>query len=449
MKKTIRFRNLSGGLRLAGDAGDGAPRNVMRRNRGIHPVSEGIFETRDGSTQLHAVNAVHSLTYYDDTWYAGASTLFYEATTQIKSGLSGDRLSFTRMSPTAGKKDWLFVAGGDDLFKVSGTPQDDGTELVTNGTMEADANWANTTSAPATNERSTTQFMEGAYSRKFTPDAANEGIKGDTFTTVAKAHYHVTAWVYPDDGTTVTVRVYSGGAGAWIYNTSHTGLTENDWNEIDFVYTESTAGAAAFIQFDSGASTSGDWYIDNVSIQRTYYATDWGIPVPDDTLTAADGGDGGALDDGAVYKYRATFYNSITGSRGDATPAGDTYTKLLLHCDGADGHTTFTDSSSSAHANATCVNSAQGDTGVSPVFGTASLMCELDTSDYITIPDSVDWAWGDDPFTVDFRVRFESLAAKAGLFGQWQATGYLTYLYWGTNDQLYFFSVVNHGIMLR
>ncbi|GAG04681.1 unnamed protein product, partial [marine sediment metagenome] len=40
----------------------------------------------------------------------------------------------------------------------------------------------------------------------------------------------------------------------------------------------------------------------------------------------------------------------------------DSYTKLLLHCDGSDGHTTFNDSSGGSHGNATVVNNAQGDT---------------------------------------------------------------------------------------
>ena len=430
MKRTIKFRNLSGGLRLAGDAAD-EPRNILRRNRGMHPISENIFETRDGSTQLHAVNDVHSLTYYNDTWYAAASTLFYREAVQVKSGLSGDRLSFTRMSPTAGKEDYLFCAGGDGLFKA-GDEVVDGTELVTNGTMEADANWANTTSAPATNERSTTQFFNGDYSRKFTPDAADEGIKGDTFTSVSGAQYRVTAWVYPDDGTTVKVRVYSGGAATWIYNTSQTGLTQDTWNKVEFVYTESTGGAAAFVQFDSGTSTSGDWYVDDVSIQRAYYTTTWGIVPPIETLAAADGGAGGSLDDGAVYKYRVTFFNTKTGTRSNAAAdSPDSYTKLLCHCEGADQSTTLIDSSASAHTS-TNEGTAKIVTAQQK-FDSASALFD-GNSDYFTFPDHVDWNYGNDPFTIDFWARFNSVAATTGFFNHETNAANRYFLFWDKND---------------
>jgi len=36
----IRFRNLTGGLRLNGDTSYQQPRDVLRRNRGVHPVAD-------------------------------------------------------------------------------------------------------------------------------------------------------------------------------------------------------------------------------------------------------------------------------------------------------------------------------------------------------------------------------------------------------------------------
>lgn len=86
----------------------------------------------------------------------------------------------------------------------------------------------------------------------------------------------------------------------------------------------------------------------------------------------------------------------------------DEYTKLILHMDGADEATTFTDSSLSPHT-FTAVNNAQIDTA-QKVFGTASGLFD-GTDDYIYSDDHVDWTLGSGDFTIDFRVRFNSVAS--------------------------------------
>ena len=88
--------------------------------------------------------------------------------------------------------------------------------------------------------------------------------------------------------------------------------------------------------------------------------------------------------------------------------ANDTNTKLLLHCDGADEHTTFTDSSVGGNGGSqhtvTAQNTAQGDTAQKK-FGTASGLFDGD-SDYLTVPDHADWEFGTGKLTIDFWVRF-------------------------------------------
>ena len=138
--------------------------------------------------------------------------------------------------------------------------------LVTNGNMEADSNWVNSHS-PTTNERSTAQVHNGTYSRKFTPDAANEGIASDTFTTVAGDKLLITAWVYPDDGTTVTLR-YAEGNGSTNHQTDFTGLTENAWNQVAMQAIDASGGSSARLKINSGTSTSGDWYVDDVVVTK-------------------------------------------------------------------------------------------------------------------------------------------------------------------------------------
>ena len=81
----------------------------------------------------------------------------------------------------------------------------------------------------------------------------------------------------------------------------------------------------------------------------------------------------------------------------------DTYTKLLLHCDGADGSTTFSDSSNNNHT-VTANGSVEIDTAQSK-FGGASGLFTSTSSDYLSVPDSADWNFGSNPFTVDFWIR--------------------------------------------
>ena len=90
----------------------------------------------------------------------------------------------------------------------------------------------------------------------------------------------------------------------------------------------------------------------------------------------------------------------------------DSYVKLLLHCDGANGGTNFPDSSASAN-NVTTVGTAQNTTAVKK-FGTAALLLDGD-SDYLTIPASTNFNFGYGAFTYDFWVNLHNVAANAEL----------------------------------
>lgn len=77
-------------------------------------------------------------------------------------------------------------------------------------------------------------------------------------------------------------------------------------------------------------------------------------------------------------------------------PSGDTYTKLLIHFNGADGATTYTAESGQT---VTFDTTAQLDTAQKE-FGTASLLLD-GNSDFVSVPDSTDFDFGDNPFTID------------------------------------------------
>ena len=93
----------------------------------------------------------------------------------------------------------------------------------------------------------------------------------------------------------------------------------------------------------------------------------------------------------------------------------DQYTKLLLHCDGADGSTSFPDSSDSGHT-VTANGDAQVDTAQSK-FGGASGLFD-GNSDNLTIPDSDDWSLGSADFTLDWWIRFNAAIHNANYIGQ-------------------------------
>ena len=84
----------------------------------------------------------------------------------------------------------------------------------------------------------------------------------------------------------------------------------------------------------------------------------------------------------------------------------DSYTKSLLHFDGADASTTFTDESGKT---VTPNGTAQLDTA-QKVFGTASGLLD-GNSDYLTWDDSADFSPGTGAFTIDFRIRINALGA--------------------------------------
>jgi len=85
----------------------------------------------------------------------------------------------------------------------------------------------------------------------------------------------------------------------------------------------------------------------------------------------------------------------------------DPYTKLLIHMRGADESTSFLDASPSAHT-ITPVGDVQIDTAQYKFAPSSGLFDG--TGDYLTVPNSADWHFADGNFTLDFWLRFSSLA---------------------------------------
>lgn len=126
---------------------------------------------------------------------------------------------------------------------------------------------------------------------------------------------------------------------------------------------------------------------------------------------------------GPPFSISSWFYLNSTSSTVESTIVSkrdgdvDGATKLLLHCDGTDASTTFTDSSASAHT-VTANGNAQIDTAQQK-FGTASYLGD-GTTDFLSVPYHADFdlgGTGGGDFTVDFWVRFNSVATQQGFIG--------------------------------
>lgn len=124
----------------------------------------------------------------------------------------------------------------------------------------------------------------------------------------------------------------------------------------------------------------------------------------DDLVTAISNTFTFSNDSGSAVASMLLLNPSGTGGGGI-----DEYTKLMLHCNGSDGSTTFTDDSDSAHT-VTAVADAKLIV-YDKKFGTASLSLDGD-GDYITSADSPDWDFGSDDFTIDCWVKFNDLGSN-------------------------------------
>lgn len=130
-------------------------------------------------------------------------------------------------------------------------------------------------------------------------------------------------------------------------------------------------------------------------------------------------------------------------------PGGnDSFTKLLLHCDGADGSTTFINGAAGGTAAVTAAGAAQVDTAQS-VFGGASALFDGVSGTYLSVADSADWAYGTDPFVVDFRGRFPAVGGgtERTLLFQGSDVNNLIQFNLGTDGTLGFLVISGGGVV--
>lgn len=117
-------------------------------------------------------------------------------------------------------------------------------------------------------------------------------------------------------------------------------------------------------------------------------------------------------------------------------PAIDTNTKLALSFQSkTTGTKEIRDYGATGHI-VTQVGTAQLSTAQIKI-NKSSLLLDGD-SDYVTVPDSADWDFGADNFTIDFWAYFNSIDPQPGIFGQYADTSNHMYLFGQTSGALTF-----------
>jgi len=146
-------------------------------------------------------------------------------------------------------------------------------------------------------------------------------------------------------------------------------------------------------------STSNDddtWNLGSGSFYN--FTTDFSA-APSIRVATFPGGPAGPLD----FSTKIDGNLTISGGTVEAT----SYTKLLLHCDGEDGGTTFMDDSGRLHT-VTDTGEVHTDTTIKK-FGTASAQFD-GTGDYLTIASNGDFELLEEDFTIDMWINFGTIA---------------------------------------
>ncbi len=108
----------------------------------------------------------------------------------------------------------------------------------------------------------------------------------------------------------------------------------------------------------------------------------------------------------------------------------DSYTKLLIHSDTSDGSTTFVDLSNGSHT-----ITANGDAQhkiAQKKFGASSMYFD-GTGDYLSIPDSSDWTFGTEDFTIDMWI-YPTSVNVGGYNEVWLGATTNQYIAFGINN---------------
>ena len=168
------------------------------------------------------------------------------------------------------------TAGVLELTQVVGTFIDNeiiyesalGGELLTNGTMEADANW-DTYGAATTNERSIEQVHGGTYSRKLIAPIAGGGCSQYVADLLTTGEFgQISGWIYIGtlNANAISLVVSKYGGGLFLELKSD---TIGSWVYVSGVFLmDGSADWGGVINAVSATTGTSTWYVDDVSIKE-------------------------------------------------------------------------------------------------------------------------------------------------------------------------------------
>ncbi len=205
-------------------------------------------------------------------------------------------------------------------------------------------------------------------------------------------------------------KLYEGATGSTNQNSDKDYTTESNYLQQEWTNSNQGTSQATVASGTTVTLSSGTWptNAENARISFDGGTTFFDIDSRDSNtqLTLANSATNATSD----YIIRMSEFDSGViqlNSTGSGTP--DSNTKLLLHMDGSDGSTTFTDSSSSAHT-VTASGDAQVDTAQSQ-FGGASALFD-GTGDKLTVTTSSALDFGTGNFTVEMWFRPDSVSGN-------------------------------------
>jgi len=240
--------------------------------------------------------------------------------------------------------------------------------------------------------------------------------------------FTIDGWFYFDD--------ISVSRGLWQHFNSDATRTGMLWSQAQSwlsLYSKSSSSEVVYVQ-GSWTPTLNTWY--HIAITRN--GSVFQLWVNGIDITTGGGTDTSALPNisGSFYvgdylspthAYFSGYIDSFRIHKGKAlwtenfippnnpTAQVEEETVLLLHCDGADASTMFTDSGITQHS-VTANGNAQISTTQSK-FGGSSAYFD-GSGDYLSISNSTDWDFGTDDFTIDCWINPSSLGTAQYIIGQ-------------------------------
>ena len=206
---------------------------------------------------------------------------------------------------------------------------------------------------------------------------------------------------------------------------SNAAISANAWHHLAF----ERIGDVGYIYVDGVRQT------DTISNAGTVNDSSRGVSIG---MLSVNGGTNSNWFEGYIDEVRFSNIARWSGSS-FAVPTepyeADAYTKLLLHCDGANDGTTFTDSADAPPRHEITKKGNVHNTRVSDhtiaVFGDlhaigpkvgSSAIAFDGTGDKLTVPDSSDFAFGTGAFTIECWINFTAIPSMTRFF-HWHQDG--------------------------